>query len=145
MSVATADSRRSHRRHRDRQDTFEEACRRADEKRRREAESERLTQLRRLLDDNVSLERAWSEINWRGRHSGAAQITVEALMFSLRSRGLRALSESDTQRRLSELDDAQVPEVVVRLQKLKPEIARAWSSEEVRALIRIWGRINAVS
>jgi hypothetical protein len=39
------------------QDTFEEACWRADEKRRREAEPERLAQLRRLLDDSVSIER----------------------------------------------------------------------------------------
>ena len=64
------------------------------------------------------------------------QPTVEALMFSLRERGTKALSEPDVKRRLFELSDQQVIEVGDRLQKLKSEIARAWSTEEVKLLLR---------
>jgi hypothetical protein len=123
------------------QDTFEEACWRADEKRRREAEPERLAQLRRLLDDSVSIERAWSELN-QWRRDGAPQTTVEALMFSLRSRGVGTLGESDTRRRLSELNAAQLREVALRLRKLKPKIARAWSPKEVEVLIAARRRLT---
>jgi hypothetical protein len=133
MSMTGADASVSH------QDTFEEACRRADEKRRREAEPERLAQMRRLLSDNVSLDRAWYELN---RRDCAAPATVEALMFSLRSRGVGALGGSDTRRRLSELNAAQLREVALRLRKLKPKIARAWSPKEVEVLIAAKRRLT---
>ena len=61
----------------------------------------------------------------------AAAMTVEALMYSLRERGTKALAERDTRRRISELSDEQALEVAGRLQRLKPEIARAWSADEV--------------
>lgn len=67
--------------------------------------------------------------------SGAAPTTVEALMLGLRSRGLQALGELDTLRRLSELNDVQLREVAVRVQKLKPEIARAWATSDVEVLV----------
>jgi hypothetical protein len=133
MSMTAADSRVSH------QDTFEEACRHADEKRRREAEPEPLAQMRWLLNDNVSLDRGWYELNCR---DCAAPATVEALMFSLRSRGVGALGESDTRRRLSELNAAQLREVALRLRKLKPKIARAWSPKEVEVLIAARRRLT---
>jgi len=66
----------------------------------------------------------------------APEVTVEALMYSLRTRGTKALEEPATKRRVSELSDQQVIEVGDRLQKLKPEIARAWSPEEVKALLQ---------
>jgi hypothetical protein len=66
----------------------------------------------------------------------ALEVTVEALMWSLRERGTQALEELATKRRLSELSDRQVIEVGDRLQKLKPEIARAWSIEEVKLLLQ---------
>jgi len=68
------------------------------------------------------------------------QPTVEALMFSLRERGTKALSEPDVKRRLFELSDQQVIEVGDRLQTLRPKIARAWSTEEVKLLL--WARIK---
>jgi hypothetical protein len=135
MSVATADNRVS------RQDTFEEACRRADEKRRRQVEPERLAQLRRLLDDNVSLERAWAELNQRHR-SDAPQATVEALVFSLRD-GIAALGRPATLLRLSELSDAQLREVAVRVQKFKHEIAQPWTPQDVEVLIAARSRVHA--
>jgi hypothetical protein len=135
VSVATDDNRVS------RQDTFEKACRRGDEKRRRQVEPERLPQFSGLLDDSVSIERAWSELN-QWRRDGAPQTTVEALMFSLRD-GVGALGRSATLRNLSELSDAQLREVAVRVQKFKPEIAQPWGSEDVKVLIAARSRVHA--
>jgi transposase len=66
----------------------------------------------------------------------AAAATVEALMYSLRTRGVWALTEPATKRRLAELSDAQVDEVGTRLQRLKPHIARAWTADEVKQLLK---------
>jgi hypothetical protein len=55
----------------------------------------------------------------RKRQQGAPETTVDALMFSLRSRGLEALSEPITQQRLSELSKAQAAEIIVRLHRLR--------------------------
>jgi len=67
---------------------------------------------------------------------GAPQPTVEALMYSLRERGTKALEELGTRRRLSELSDQQVIEGGNRLQRLRPEIARAWNAAEVEILFQ---------
>ena len=57
----------------------------------------------------------------------AAQSTVDALMYALR-RGLGALEDGRNLLRLGELDDAQMRECVIALQKRKPEIGPAvWS------------------
>jgi len=50
----------------------------------------------------------------------AAQATIEALMLSLRGRGITALAEENTQRRLADLSIGQVHEVIKRLDKLRP-------------------------
>jgi len=52
---------------------------------------------------------------------GAASTTVDALMFSLRARGLSALKEPNCQRRLAELSPAQVNEIITRLIALRPQ------------------------
>jgi hypothetical protein len=135
VSVAADDNCVSH------QDTFEEACRRADEKRRRQVEPERLAQLHWLLNDNVSLERAWEALNQQ-RRDGAPQATVEALVFSLRD-GIPALGRPATLRRLSELSAAQLREVAVRVQKFKPAIAQPWTPEDVEVLIVARSRVHA--
>jgi hypothetical protein len=103
---------------------------------------ERLTQLRRVMAEDVSVEQAQRKLA-EHRRDGTATVTVEALMLGLRE-GIESLqSNCDRLRRLSELSAEQVRFVCERLQRFKPDIAPAWSSEEVRALIRIWGRINA--
>jgi hypothetical protein len=66
----------------------------------------------------------------------ALEVTVEALVFSSRERGVKALEEPDTKRRLSELSDRQVIKVGNRLQGLKPEIARTWTVQEIEALFK---------
>jgi len=83
----------------------------------------------------MSIQALMAHFDRARRRYGAPGPTVEALMYSLR-RGTKALEEAGTKRRLSELSDQQVIEVGDRLQKLKPEIARAWSAEEVKTLLR---------
>jgi hypothetical protein len=88
----------------------------------------------RLLRDSFSIDRVFAEINKiTGR---AANSTLEALMFSLRS-GVSALKEPDTRRRLSELSDEQLIEVCARVQRFKPEIGPAWSDDDVDTLMRL--------
>jgi hypothetical protein len=71
----------------------------------------------------------------------AAASSVEALTHSLQ-RGVDELTRPDTQRRLSELSEEQLHAVCGRLQNFKPEISPAWTPEEVKALISIWGTIH---
>jgi hypothetical protein len=111
--------------------SFAQACREADKKQRRKPVDARIERLRKLMADDVSLDHAWRELNATSR---AARSTVEALMYSLRD-GVGALARPETVRRLSELSDAQIREVAVRVQKFKPHIAPAWTAEDVRVLL----------
>jgi hypothetical protein len=71
----------------------------------------------------------------------AAPTTIEAAMYSLRERGTAALIEPDCRRRLSELNERQIRDVAVRLQKLKPEIAPAWGAEQIEQLLQTKARL----
>src|SRR5262245_11926091 len=82
--------------------TFARACRKADAAAKRRPVDRRTERPRRLMCDDVTLERAHHEINARDR---AATSTVEALMLGLRERGVAALVEHDVRRRLCALDD----------------------------------------
>jgi hypothetical protein len=104
-------------------------------------DAERLAHLSRLLDPNVSLGRAYHGMNQR-RRDGEAQTRIEALMLSLRSRGVQALGEPDALRRLGDLNHSQLRRVAVRLQKLTPEIARAWQPEDIEVLIAARRRLK---
>jgi hypothetical protein len=102
---------------------------------------EHLARLRRLMDDDISLDRAWHELH--GRASGAAASPVEALVSGLRD-GLVALSKNPERlRRLSELNAEQLRAVCERLQDFQPHIAPAWTPNEVRALVVIWSKRHA--
>jgi hypothetical protein len=97
-----------------------------------ETPPESLKRLRRLLESNVSLERAYRETSTlKGR---AAASTVEALMFELRG-GTSVLSETACAR-LSVLSEQQLHDVCGRLQRLK--IARAWTPDEITTLVDKW-------
>ena len=50
---------------------------------------------------------------------GAAPTTVEALMYELRTDGIKALATPNCQRRLCDLSTAQVREVIERLTRLR--------------------------
>jgi hypothetical protein len=113
-------------------DTFKEVCRDAD---RRKAHGPADDYIPHNWSD-LSIEPLIAHFDGARRRSGAPHATVEALMFSLRERGTRALEERDAKRRLSELSDDQVIEVGNRLQRLRPEIARAWTAAEVKILFQ---------
>jgi hypothetical protein len=66
---------------------------------------------------------------------------VEALMYSLR-RGINELTSPDAKRRLSELSEDELRAVCERLRNFKPEIAPAWTPEEVEALTVIWSELR---
>jgi hypothetical protein len=121
--------------------TFARFCREADKRQRREPIEPRIARARRLLGDDVSLERAWHEINNDRLRGRAAEATVEALMFSLRN-GIAARGKPDTLRRLSELSDLQLRDVAVRLQKFKAEIAKPWPPEDVEVLLATRNKIR---
>jgi hypothetical protein len=74
---------------------------------------------------------------------GAPQPTVEALMMGLREGGTGALLEPKVARRLSELSEQQLHEVCGRLQRLKPQVARAWTAEEITTLLDAWNACHA--
>jgi hypothetical protein len=119
-------------------DTFERACREADRKTAAHPQDPRLTRLRRLLEDDVSLERAQHEIM---RARPAPETTVDALVYSLRRR-VNKLTNADTLHRLSGLDEGQIKAVCRRIQSFNPEIAIPWSSDEVAALIAKWRELH---
>ncbi len=102
--------------------SFCRICRRADAHRANERQPERkhVVRLARLLDDNMSLERVWTEVNQR-RGNGAPQSTVEALIYELRRHGLIALQHSNCLRRLDDVSRAHLREVLSRLIKLRPK------------------------
>jgi hypothetical protein len=89
------------------------------------------------MDDDVSIERAWHEINHPTDRAVAS--TVEALMLGLRERGVAALAEPAVRQRLAQLSEAQVVEVGDRLQALQQDVARAWAPAEVQQLLEAWG------
>jgi hypothetical protein len=118
--------------------TFAKLCREADEKQRRKLPDPRLERLRRLMDDDVSIERAWHEINHPTDRAAAS--TVEALMLALRERGVAALAEPAVRQRLAQLDEEQVVKVGDRLQALRPHVAKAWTASELKELAQAWRR-----
>jgi hypothetical protein len=105
----------------------------------RRCESAEVVRAWRLLDENVSLQRAWSEIH--DAPSRAAASTVEALMYSLRAGGA-GLDCPHARRRLAELSEAQLHEVSARLQKIQPNIARPWTPVEAEMLVAVWVNLH---
>jgi hypothetical protein len=70
----------------------------------------------------------------------AAEVTVEALMHSLWQRGVCALDEPNTRRRISELDAAQADACGERL--LNPKLAKAWPADDVEIFVRLHGELR---
>ena len=85
-----------------------------------------------LLD--MSIDAHWRHLNTR--RDGATDMTIEALMLSLRC-GPEALARPDTLDRLALLSERQLLEVMTRLQNLKPEIAPAWTREQFEVLFAV--------
>jgi hypothetical protein len=99
---------------------------------------ERLAHLRRLMADEISIDRAWHELE---ADRTAPKATVDALMFSLR-RGINELTQPSTLRRLSTLDEYQLEDVCLRVQAFQQRIAPAWSAADVDLLISAWRKFR---
>jgi hypothetical protein len=77
--------------------------------------------LRGLLDDDVTLERAYYEINRHHFQGRTATATIEAVVMGLRERGMAAFMDPKVERRLGEVSAEQLREVIGRLIKLRPQ------------------------
>jgi hypothetical protein len=77
-----------------------------------------LWKLRRLLDPTVSIDRAYSELN-NPRRFSTPQATIEALLHSVKERGIGALKEPANMERLSRCDEAAVKQIKARIAKLE--------------------------
>jgi hypothetical protein len=80
--------------------SFWNACARADAQQKRDPKIE---QLRRLMSEDVSLDRAYAAMN-SSRPTPAS--TIEAIKQAVRGRGVTALEEPDTKARLQNCDNA---------------------------------------
>lgn len=95
-------------------DTFEAACDRAEAEAATRPVDPKLQRLRRLLEDDISFERAWRELNDPNDRSTPA-VVVEAIWHSIRERGLSALDESANKSRLQSCDAAARAELKRRI------------------------------
>ena len=91
------------------------------------SDSPHLAFLRRMMEPDISLERAWDEINRaaRERYNEAPEATANAAVYELRTHGLAQLNKPNCQRRLANLSVAQLKSLMVSLQqrrKLYPKI-----------------------
>jgi hypothetical protein len=74
----------------------------------------RLSRLRELLADEISLDRAWRELNDDGNQP-APQVTLDALIYELRTLGVAAFKNPSCRRRLADLSDLQLRELLAAL------------------------------
>src|SRR5262249_47755564 len=94
--------------------TFCAECRRADA--RAEKPSEKTARLKRLMADDISIERAYEEML---RNRPTPQVTVEAILYTVRERGVAALKEPANLERLSRCDAAAKEQINKRIDALK--------------------------
>src|ERR1700730_15206456 len=87
-----------------------------------ETKPERLAQFRRLMADDISLDRAWRELNDDGDQP-APQVTLDALIYELRIDGLASLEKPNCRRRLADLSDGQLRELIAALIRARTRCA----------------------
>jgi hypothetical protein len=83
-----------------------------------ELHPEKLKRLRGLLSNDVSLDAAYRELN-APENRPTPQVTVEAIWYAVRERGLAALNEPATRARLVQCDAAALAELDRRITKRK--------------------------
>jgi hypothetical protein len=71
--------------------------------------------------DKMSLGALWDALNDPRRWPRAAQSTVDAVAYELRTYGLPQLAKPATQARLSDLSNAQVRHIIACLIRLRPK------------------------
>jgi hypothetical protein len=72
------------------------------------------------MSDDVSLERAWAELN-DSRNRPTPKAIIEAVMHAVRERGVAALKEPVTAERLKYCDAAAKAEIEQRISILRKE------------------------
>jgi len=91
-----------------------------------------------LLDESISFDSACAQIAARYMDGNpAAQSTIDALMYSLRS-GTAALKRKDAKQRIACLDERQLHACCKQLQHRSPDIAKSLSKDEVEMLVAVW-------
>ena len=96
-------------------------CREADRKVRGErSDGEHLNLLRKLMHPSVTLGQAYREIN-DPKNRPTPQVTVEAVILTVRERGLAALKEPANVERLERCDAAAKAEIEQRIAKLRKD------------------------
>ena len=99
-------------------DSFDAACRDADARAQNTPVPPKVASLRSLLDDRVSLDRAWRELN--DTHARpTSQATIEAILYCVRERGISALQEPANRERLSRCDAAALAQIDDRIVRLR--------------------------
>jgi hypothetical protein len=72
------------------------------------------------MSDSVSLDAAWAELN-DARNRPTPKTTIEAVMHAVRERGLAALKEPVTAKRLESCDAAARGEIEQRIANLRKD------------------------
>jgi hypothetical protein len=100
---------------------------------------EGLTRSRRLMRNDVSLDRAWNEINRIAgeRYNQAPKATYEAAVFELRTHGVVQLNKPNCQRRLANLSLSQFKCLMASLQQKRDQYPNI-SDELLAALEEIY-------
>jgi hypothetical protein len=75
---------------------------------------------RRLMADDVSLESARAKLN-DARNRPTPKATIDAIMFAVRTRGIAALKEPATAKRLEHCDEAGKAEIERRIANLRKD------------------------
>jgi hypothetical protein len=99
----------------------------------------RLQLLRRLMGDEITLGRAWAEMNMAAREpfDEAPKTTYDAVDFELRTYGLSELNKCNCQRRLAGLSIGQLKKLMVGLQQRRDQYP-AISDELLTALAAVY-------
>ena len=87
-----------------------------------EIKPQRLARFRRLLADDISLDRAWRELNDPGARP-APQVTLDALLYELRTDGVATFENPSCRRRLADLSDGQLRELLAALIRARTNCA----------------------
>jgi hypothetical protein len=99
----------------------------------------RLRILRRLMGNEITLNRAWDEMNRdvRDWYNEAPKTTYDAVEYELRTYGLSEFSKCNCQRRIADLSVAQLKKLMVDLQQRRGQYP-AVSYELLAALASIY-------
>jgi hypothetical protein len=99
-------------------DTFERACDRAKTAAAKHPRNPRIEHLRKLLEDDVPIDRVWNDISG-ARRRPTPQTTIEAIMLSVQQHGLEALEYPVNVERLLRCNKGAKTEINRRIAKLR--------------------------